>query len=140
MGDRLLKSRSGNVVNEDGIKFHSQQYNLTVTGWSTVKTVGHVYSVSDGAGGEIWRISLNLGGTIATTNAFTLTIDDITFEAFTPNGVQALAAYSTLLAINDACARTRSGSGEIDVKGTSNTTEWAISGDVQLTGKPSFVA
>jgi len=142
MGDRLLKSRSGNVVNEDGIKFHSQQYALTVNGtnWITDRARGNVYSLSDGAGGLVWRMTFNISGTFSiATAAAVIAIDDVVVKNI-PGSYQSVATWASGgCAVQSTCYATIGGN-SFNGTSTSAKTIWGFSGDIELNAKPSFVA
>jgi len=148
MGDRLLKSRSGNVVNEDGIKFHSQMYTLTVisataNAWTTRNSEAHVYSVSDGAGGVVWRMSFNITGLFASpTSTASLDIDDITFASLGSAGGQTITSYqnqNTTTTYTSLAEASRGGNNIISYV-NANHQVFGFTADVTLASKPTFVA
>jgi len=103
--------------------------------WNPVRARFSQYRSSGG----VWRMAFNFGGTIGTTNSFIVEIPGATFTGTTPNGAVALSVYCTLLPQNNAAARAIGASDQIQISGTANSTEWSVSGDVELQSKPTFV-
>ena len=128
----------------DGFEAHSQQYNLTTggTNWNTpVRAVGYVYSVSDGAGGTIWRMSFNIVGSFSiATPTPEVTIDGVSFKnyATTTQSITASCDGGGAVACSAFVGNTiKSIFG--DSFGSAKTL-WFFSGDVELDLKPTFVA
>lgn len=129
----VFKPQDGVVVGPAGWK----QYDLSVTGtnWSSVKAVGVPYKTLDGT----WRMSLNIGGAFssATSNS-TISVSGVSFSSFSANGRQALGVATPLAPTSANEGATISSSGDISLKSASSTTEWLVSGDVELSSMPTF--
>lgn len=114
-----------------------EQYALTVTGtnWTTTKAVGVPYKTLDGT----WRMTLSVGGLFSSaTGESSVYITGVAFNSFSNNGRQALAVSTPLIRTTANEGATVSGSGEIRLSSAGTTTEWVVSGDVELTNQPTF--
>ena len=109
-----------------------KQYTLSVSGsnsWSTSYAVGVPY-VTDGG---VWRLRFNIKGTHTSAASTDLTVANVDFA-----NDQAITQKSNVSNYAIAYVRTAS-SGLIDTRSGASSTDTAVSGDVALAGKPSFV-
>ena len=130
MGDRLLKSRSGEVV-------ASGSYALTVSGtnWNTEKATGIPYKLVDGS----WRIKFNIVGSLSVSaSAIDLTIAGLTFLNIAGGYPQAVSCDGN--ATQWANAHARSNIGQVRISSGGSNGWYSVSGDVELDSKPTFVA
>jgi len=141
MGDRLLKSRSG-VINDQQF-----QYDLTVTGngtggtFPTTRAVGRVYSVKDESNNTVWRMAFNINGTFSTpTFAPSFFITGVEFKAAANQAIAFFQGAAISATNYPIVSYTASGTNRVDGFHSVVATNYMFSGDVELNAKPSFVA
>lgn len=101
-------------------------------GWSTTKASALIVRSVNGT----WRMAFNIRGTSSTTTNVTLTFSGITFGAFS-------SSQSCVTTSNSSTATwyaaANAGASTLYCVSGANSTDWSMSGDVELTGKPTFI-
>jgi hypothetical protein len=107
-------------------------FNVTGTGWTTIRAVAVPYKTTDGG----WRMKFNIRGTLSgATNNILLTISGITFKNIT-NFEQAIAVGSGSGDFN--LGKVNPDASTIFLQSNSVTTSWWTSGDVELESRPDW--
>lgn len=130
----VAQAESENIVTPaKSIKQYSEadgDFTVTGTNWTTTRAVAVPYKTSEG----IWRMTLNIQGTFSSgVTSETLTISGVTFKS---SFFQALAVENTF---NDGVrSRANGGGGTLDIGGNSSSSNWRVSGDVELDSQPTW--
>jgi hypothetical protein len=136
-GDTVLSNKQS-IDNYVGDNLSAlTQYDLTVSGtnsFSLTKGVGVPYRTRDGS----WRMKFNLRGTTASATSTTLTFTGLTFANGFTSGQACCAAGNNGGSIG-WYAVANNNAATMLVAANAAATEWVVSGDVQLNGKPTFV-
>lgn len=109
-----------------------RQYDLTVTGtssWSTGHAKGIPYKTKDGT----WRLRFNIYGTTSSVSSVSIHIA----------GITSIATYEQAIAESNYGGThlyqyINPNSDQIDIAGTTATTKWFCSGDVELASMPTW--
>lgn len=111
-----------------------KQYSLTVTGsnWTTTGAFGIPYQTIDG----IWRFIFNIDGDISIgASSLTITVSGVTFRS----GIrQAVAGHQTTGSNRTVLCLTNTSASTININVTGNELGFSLSGDVELTVKPTW--
>ncbi len=125
-------ARTGSLVLPNG-PFRTKEVDITTTGTGWTQTYAKAIAYSDNAGE--WRLRFNIRGGMssAARTGVTITFSGITFEELQETGASPLGTNS--VSVNQAFT-----SGNTVVLGHSSgtTTGYMVSGDVQLTSKPTW--
>lgn len=132
-GDQVLdhENRLDNYVGENLSAV--RQYNLTVTGtgFTSTRAVGIPYKTLDGT----WRLRFNIVGTRTSSATWLLSVSGIT----TVNVRQAIASNDDSGGSAQSNAFAEASSSTIQLTHAAAFTGATCAGDIELTGKPSFV-
>jgi len=112
------------------------QYTLSVSGdnsWSTIEATGVVRKTID----QLYRISFNIVGSTASSANVTITISNITFDATSNNTIAVAGGAQGGAAVDGRC-KTVVNTGQITVNASAASTQFGVSGEVKLEGKPGF--
>ena len=112
------------------------QRSFVVTGTSSfvlTRAVGIPYKTLNG----FWWFKFHIYGTSSSITNITLTIPGVTFH---PTIMQAIVGYdSTASASGTSRANTIANTSTIYIIRGSASTDWVVSGDVELAGKPTWI-
>lgn len=109
---------------------------FTVTGssgWITTHAIASVYATVDSSGVIVWRMSFNLHGATSNVNSITTTWGGVIFAS---GPAQAVSGQNGTADFRNAA--TVSASSTIAGNSSSNGSQWKFTGDVELSGRPTF--
>ncbi|MEN7982491.1 MAG: hypothetical protein ABFQ65_03515 [Nanoarchaeota archaeon] len=127
VGGVAFKQYYGNGTSNGG------DFNVTGTNWSTTRAVAIPYKTTDG----VWRMKFNIAGILSTgATSIDITISGVTSK----NVINYFQSVSTAYSAEDDATqgRTNPGNGIISLFGVTSSTDWRVSGDVELDSKPTW--
>jgi len=128
-----------------GFEAHSQQYTLTTTStsggtWTIARAQGYVYSLDDGAGGAIWRMTFNIAGSYSIATAAPVVNITVIIVKNTANSYQSVSTWASGGGAAQSTCYVGVGGNALNGTSTAAKTIWGFNGDIELNAKPSFVA
>ena len=112
-----------------------KQYSITISGtdsWSTIRGIGIPYQTADGA----WRLRFNASATVNTSSGVNFTIGGINCKNIT-NFNQAISVGTNTGARGYGIVSVAN-SDTFYIGASLASTQYNVSGDVELEGKPSW--